>query len=206
MNFTNSINNLSPLLPQIIFSDKSISISNIQPANNTLLKEGVFIVISDALQKPPHLSLLVDGKIFSLNVKGPQLDFSSEKYIKWLKIKHIPALLIQLNNFNLNSENQSRYITAQRSILKFPKVEAGIITCLSPIKNFCAETFQIDVSKVDSIFELLPILFKQKHIVACYHYNMEKHLLNQSFELEKYTVQDIYESICRYQVSEVIAN
>lgn len=179
-------------------------ISNIQPTSNALLKEGVFIVISDALQKPPHLSLLMEGGVFSLSVKGPLIDFALDKYFKWLAIKRIPTLFIQLNHFNIHNENQSRYVAEKKSILKFSKVEAGVITCLSPIKNFCAEIFQIDVSKVDSIFELLPILFEQKHIVACYHYNMEKHLINQSFELEKYTMQDIYESICRCQVSEVV--
>ena len=178
-------------------------IPNIQPASDLVLQHGTYILISEAAKKPPHLSLLVEGKIFSLSVKGPQLEFPLEKQLKLIKIKKINALFIKLDTSIYIIGNQL-FKEAENNTLKFSKIEIGIATCLSPIKDFCARVFDMDVSNIDFVFDLLPILYKKKYISACYHYNMEKILINNSFHFQKYTMQDIYESVTKFQPADIL--
>ena len=180
-----------------------IIIPNIQKAEDVVLKKGTYILISEATQKPPHLSLLVEGKIFSLGVKGHQLNMPFELQLKLIKVKKINTLLIKLDTSLYIIGNQL-FKEAKYNTIKFSKIEMGIATCLSPIKDFCANIFDLDMSRVNFIFDLLPILYERKLISACYHYNMEKYLVNNSFHFPKYTMQDIYERVNQFQVSEII--
>ena len=68
-------------------------------------------------------------------------------------------------------------------------------TCLSPIKNFCAGIFEIDTSRVDSIFDLLPLLFQKKLILSSHHLYLDSHISGACFQLAPYTMEDIYNSI-----------
>ena len=173
-----------------------VHISQIQHANDVVLKKGTYILILGADLRPPHLSLLVDGKIFSLNVHGPQLEMPLEKQLKLIKIRKIKSLFIRLNT-SIYIHDNNLFKEAIKNTLIYSKIEPGLATCLSPVKNFCAGVFGIDTGRVQTIFDLLPLLYERQLISCCFHYNMEPLLVGNSFCLNTYTLQDIYYSICR---------
>ena len=48
----------------------------------TLTEKGIFIVVLNAKNRPPHLVLMISGKAFSLTVKGPKVYGSSIEILK----------------------------------------------------------------------------------------------------------------------------
>ena len=169
-------------------------IPGIVPADDILLQKGTYIVVTHATTKPPHLSLLIEGEIFSLGVKGPKLAMPLATQLRIIKSKKIESLFFKLD-ISVFIHNNQLFKVAKTHTLAYSRVEMGIATCLSPIKNFCSAIFEVDIRKVNYIFDLLPVLYQHNHIQACLHYNMQQHLTNTNFHLEKYTMEDIYNSI-----------
>jgi hypothetical protein len=179
----------------------SYLIPNVEKVNDTFLKKGTYIVLTEVNKKPPHLSLLIEGQLFSLGVKGPKLGLPLEIQLKYIKSRKIQALFIKLN-ISIHIQDNQLFKEVKKHTLMYSKAEVGIATCLSPIKNFCAGIFNVDVSEVNLIFDLLPILYERNLIDACYQYNLDLFLKGNSFYLEKYTLKDIFDSISLFQISE----
>ncbi len=169
-------------------------IPGILPADDILLQKGTYIVVLHATTKPPHLSLLIEGEMFSLDVNGPKLAMPLAVQLRVIKSKKIKSLFFKLDTAVFIHNNQL-FKAAQTHTLAYSRVEMGIATCLSPIKKFCAAIFDIDIRNVNYIFDLLPVLYQHNHIQSCSYYNMQKQLINTNFHLEKYTMEDIYNSI-----------
>lgn len=169
-------------------------ISDIVPADDVLLQKGTYIVVLHATTKPPHLLLLIEGEMFSLGVKGPKMAMPLAAQLRIIKSKKIASLFFKLETAVFVHNNQL-FKAAKTHTLAYSRVEMGIATCLSPIKNFCSAIFDIDIRNVNYIFDLLPVLYKHHHIQSCSHYNMQKHLTGTDFHLEKYIMEDIYNSI-----------
>lgn len=169
-------------------------IPGIKVADEASLSKGTYILVLNALDKPPHLSLIVDNHIFSLGVTGPKLAMPLPVQLRVVKARNIKTLFIELHT-SLFIHDSQLYRHAKNHTLAYRKVEAGVATCLSPIKNFCSTIFDIDVSNVNYIFDLLPLLYEKKLVKNCFHLNMEKNVVAGEYHLEKYTLQDIYMSI-----------
>jgi hypothetical protein len=175
-------------------------ISNIQPAGEEQLYKGTYILLSGILNIPPHLSLLVDGKVFSLEIRGPRLALPFSVQLKQIRSKKTGCLFVRLNT-DLLIHGQAVYSRAVHHTLAFSRLEPGITTCLSPIRNFCADLLNINTEKVHFIYDLLDELEKQQKIAGYFHLNMEPFLLNGSFGLSRYSLADIYESIYRAELT-----
>jgi hypothetical protein len=169
-------------------------IPNLSHANDVALNSGTYIVLINADKQPPHLALLIDGQVFSLTVKGPKLDMPLELQLKLIKQKNIKAIFVKLNR-SMQIHNNDLYYNVRKNIIGFEKASPGLVTCLSPIKDFCVQVFGVDTSNVNFIFDLLPVLYADKHVEACYHYNMNSLLINGNYHLYKYSMSDIYESM-----------
>ncbi len=169
-------------------------IPDIIPAEDVFLEKGTYIVLLRSGVKPPHLSLLIEGEIFSLDIKGPKLAMPLAIQLRIIKSKKVECLFFKLDTAIFIHNNQL-FKAAKTHTLAYSKVEMGIATCLSPIKNFCSAIFDIDIRNVNYIFDLLPILYHHHLVLSCAHFNMQKHLVNNKFHLQKYTMEDIYNSI-----------
>ena len=72
-------------------------ISNLLPANDTLLKNDVYLVLLYASRVPPHLLVSVNGKIFTLSVKGATVDGELSALLTLIRRKNIETIFIKLS-------------------------------------------------------------------------------------------------------------
>jgi hypothetical protein len=169
-------------------------IPNILPAQEALLMNDVFLVVLYASRIPPHLAVSVNGKLFTLTVKGANVDGELSALLRLIRKRNIESLFIKLSvpAFFTFPELHKEI---RKYTLAYPRVDVGIATCLSPIKDFCANVFDTDLKNVNFVFDLLPKLYEQKIISYCYQMNLGHLLKGNSFLLNKYTMNDIYEGI-----------
>jgi hypothetical protein len=169
-------------------------ISNLLPANDTLLKNDVYLVLLYARRIPPHLLISINGKIFSLNLTGPSVDGELDVLLAFIRRKNIETIFIKLSLPVLFTLEQLKE-EIRNCTLAYPKVGIGIATCLSPIRDFCHSVYDTETKNVNLIFDLLPKLQERNAMRDCYQMNMEKHLSGNSFSLNMYEVNDVYEAI-----------
>ena len=165
-------------------------IPKIQNFDSAKVKSGTFLLIINAEKKPPHIALLVDGKVYSLTVKGRQIGDPLELFIKAINRNAIKTLFIEIcANSTFKTENVVRLIST--SLMEFERVEPGKITCLNPIKSFFNSAYQVDTKEVNFVFDLLPQLYAMKLINAVYQLNLSSLLNGQDYFFEKYSMSDI---------------
>ena len=174
-------------------------IPNIFPANEGLLLNDVYLIILNAMDVPPHLALSINGKLFSLSVKGPSVNGNLEHLLKLIRQRFIETIFIKLSVPAIFSIQQLRD-EVKKHMLAYPRVDVGIATCLDPIKNFCSTVYEAETTHVNFVFDLLPQLYQLQIISSCYHLNLDKYLKENSFYLQKYTMYDIYEGIRKTQL------
>lgn len=175
------------------FSGK-YKISNIFLAPEALLANDVYLIILYATRIPPHLALSIQGKLFSLSVKGPSVDGELSHLLRLIKQRAIETIFIKLSVPAIFTIEQLQN-EIKKYTLAYPCVDIGIATCLNPIKDFCSSVYQTEIKNVNFVFELLPKLYQLEIITFCYHLNLEKYLEHNSLYLNKYSMYDIHEEI-----------
>ena len=132
---------------------------NKQFSENDLLK-GVFIAVIHATRTPPHIGLVIDSKYHSLTVKGQDINTSVAALIKNTNQRKIPSLFIKIRAHSTFSELylKEHFIT---NIQQFPRVDIGIASCLSPIKLFFDEVYNVPMTNINYLFELVPRLYSE---------------------------------------------
>ena len=172
----------------------SYIIQNILPANELLLNNDVFLVVLYASRIPPHLAISVNGKLFTLTVKGATVDGELKALLTLIRQKKIDTIFIKLTVPSFFTIDQLKS-EIRKYTLAYPRVDIGLATCLAPIKDFCSEVYEADMQKVNFLFDLLPELYKRNVISSCYQMNLDHYLVNNNFYLSRYSMQDIYEGI-----------
>ena len=132
---------------------------NKQFNGNDLLK-GVYIAVIHATRIPPHIGIIADGKFHSLSIKGQDINTSIEVLIKNSNQRKIPSLFIKIKPHSTFSELylKEHFIT---NIQQFPKVDIGVATCLSPVKLFFEEVYNVPMNTVNYLFELVQKLYSE---------------------------------------------
>lgn len=170
------------------------AIEEIQQLTKSKFNEGVYIVLLNVLEVPPHLLVMVSGKVFSIGVKGVELDKSADLYWQYIHKNKVPCVFVELalpEMFTIATlQEKIRVVTAG-----FPKVNSDTVTCLLPIKTFCSEVYATDAHQVHIIFDLLEALKKQNSIAAYYHLNLIDEIKDGVFEMHKYTLFEVKEAI-----------
>lgn len=177
-------------------------LNNILPANNTLLMRDIYLVMMHINRIPPHILISVNGKLFSLGVKGHLVGEDLTLYLRTIRKYKIETLFIKLIVPDILTIGQLQE-TITKITLSFPRIEPGLnlpdgstITCLTPVKYFCSNIYNTEITGVKFIFDLLPKLEKQGVISNSYHLNMEKSLLpDNNFALNTYTMFEVNENI-----------
>lgn len=169
-------------------------ISELSLFKKEYLKEGVFLVLLDALKVPPHLLLVVSGKVFSISTLGPSIDQDFEKYFRMIQKRNMPTIFVQLSLPAIFTKemlkDKIRLITKS-----YPRVDIGVASCLNPIKDFCNEVYEVDKSRVNLVFDLLDGLKSQQAIVSYHHLFLDEELKNGQMTLDKYSVFEVNEAI-----------
>lgn len=167
---------------------RSISIS--RTFTETHLLKGVYIAVIHATRIPPHIGLIISGKYHSLTVKGQDINTSVEALIKNTVQRKIPSLFIKIKTHPTFSESylKEHFIT---NVQQFPKVDIGVATCLSPIKLFFNETYNVRVENINYLFELVPALSAENLIEN----TMALFVDEKRYQLPEYSEEEINRGI-----------
>lgn len=155
------------------------------------LQAGVYLVIMHARRIPPHIGMIVGGQYYSLSIKGQELNVPVEAFVRNLSLRKIAAAFIQIQSDAKNSDELKMLLTA--FIQRFPKVEAGKATCLSPVKLFFDAAYAIDINEVNYVFDLLPQLEANHLITKISSLNIDENRL----QLPVYSMNDINTGIAK---------
>lgn len=169
-------------------------ISNLLSADENILMNDVFLVLLYATRIPPHLLVSVNGKIFTLSVKGATVDGELRALLHLIRKKNIETIFIRLALPPLFTMKQL-HEEIRNCTLAYPRVDIGIATCLTPIRDFCSSVYEVEKKNVNLIFDLLPKLQEQNATGECYQMNLNKQLFENSILLNRYSVNDVYEAI-----------
>lgn len=156
--------------------------------NEINLEKGIFIFLHRANKIPPHLGLIINGKLFEISTNGPCYNLSGLAMLQTAQKRDIEVIFIELVYFNHKTKELELLIT---NLVKHYFKVSNDVSCLSPIKDFIQETYQTDVSKANFIFELLPLLFEKKLVKDTFQINLTDKLINNNFSLKKYTKKEI---------------
>jgi len=141
------------------------NLSNIEALPQGKIGAGCYLVLFRATDVPPHLYLIVGSSIFTLEVSGVRVAEPVDRFMRLIQQKQIASLFVELKLpliFDINEIHANCV-----SILSgYDSVAGSGITCLAPIKDFCAETYNIETSSVQFIFDLIPLLEKQVPIIS----------------------------------------
>lgn len=134
---------------------------NIQKGfSDEALFKGVHIAIIHATRIPPHIGIIADNHYHSLTIKGQEINQSVTALIKNTRIRKIPSLFLKVKPHSTFSNEylKEHFIT---NVQQFPIVNIGIATCLSPVKLFFEEVYNVPLNDVNFIYELIPRLIEQ---------------------------------------------
>ena len=124
----------------------------------------------------------------------PAMNVIEEEILALLERNNVPCIFVELQLptlFTLDElQEKIRLITSG-----FPAVQAHGVSCLMPIKEFCAEVYQTQKQSVNLVFDLLDALKAKNSIQAYFHINLQRELQNNTFTMQKYTVTDVHDAI-----------
>ncbi len=150
------------------------------------LLKGLFIVVVHATRIPPHIGIIADKAYQSLSVKGQNINTPVNVLLKNSSIRKIPTLFIKVKPHPTFSDIYMRehFIT---NVQLFKSVDVGVATCLTPIKLFFEEVYNVPMKDVNYLYELLPLLESQGLIDYATSMNVDE----KTYRLPVYTQKDI---------------
>ncbi len=173
---------------------KNFTLENIRSAENQDLSKGVFVILFNATNIPPHLLISIEGKIYSITDSGRQLGSSLEKLVLFIKRKNVPTVFVEW--MQLESWKVATLESLIRdSFLKYDRVVEGKISCLFPIRAIAAAVLGAEMMKANFIFELFPLMEKKNALGKVFELNMGTAIVNSNFNLLTYSDSELRKSI-----------
>ena len=125
--------------------------------NEENLLKGLYIAVIHATRIPPHIGIIADKQYHSLTIKGQDINTSVSALVKNSALRKIPTLFIKIKSHNTFSDTylKEHFIT---NVQQFQRVDTGVATCLSPIKLFFEEVYDVPMKSINYLYELLPAL------------------------------------------------
>ncbi len=183
--------------------ENKYTITNILPAKEELLSNDIFLVVLYAARIPPHLAVSVNGKLFTLSVKGASVDGNLSSLLRLIHKQRIETVFIKLSVpalFTIDDLKEE----IKKYTLAYPRVDIGLATCLAPIRDFCGSVYEPEMKHVNFVYELLPMLYEKNIITSCYQLNLDQLMLGNTFGMNKYSMNDIYEGIRSANLEQVL--
>ncbi len=154
------------------------------------LPKGVHIVVLQATRIPPHIGMIMDKKYHSLSIKGQDINTAVSALIKNSSIRKIPTLFIKIKDHPTfsNLYLSEHFIT---NIQQFKRVDIGVASCMSPIKLFFEEVYNLPMTDINYLFDLLPFLSEKGLIESVSAFNMDQ----KEYTLPVYSNKEINDGI-----------
>lgn len=164
-----------------------------KPADPTLLKKGIYLVLLHATRVPPHIGILTDNAYHSLTIKGRELNINKNVLLKNITLRKIPAVFIRLKKHPVFSKDHLNE-TFTEQLKTFEKVDGRGITCLSPIRLFFEELYAIPSEGIQLLPDLLQKLEENEFIEQTFGANLGK-LNGNIFYLPSYNREELDKQI-----------
>ncbi len=165
------------------------------------LQKGVFIFIYRASKIPPHIGVIVNGKLYDITSVGPNVDLPVSDFFKTAVKRKTEVLFVELQSFD-SGKKTNQLITEK--VKTYNKVSLDT-SCLAPVKEFINEAIGLDVSQSGFIFELLPILYSNKIVKDVWELNLSKKISENIFLMAKYTKEDVENCVAALNRKEKIS-
>lgn len=165
---------------------KAVTFNTFKKFTEEELYDGVYIVVMHATRIPPHIGMIIDKQYHSLTIKGWDINTPIRALIKNIEQRKIPSLFIKIKphaTFS-NAYMREHFIL---NIQQFPRVDKDVATCLSPIKLFFDEVYDVRMQEINFLFDLLPHLFEDD-LIEC---SSTLFVNEANYELPVYTQQEL---------------
>lgn len=156
------------------------------------LAKDAWLVLLHARRIPPHAGLLINGVYNSLTIKGHELNVSREALLKTIDMRRIEAVFLKLLPqpvFSLSFQCE----IFMEIIKKENPVTPNGSTCLTPIKLFFREFYNVPVIEEELLFDFINRLTYNNfitHFSSCHLPNNEGVL-----EIPFYSSEELHERI-----------
>jgi hypothetical protein len=170
----------------VLKTTNAVTFNTFKKFSEDELSNGVYIVVMHATRVPPHIGLIIDKHYHSLTIKGRDINTPIRALIKNIEQRKIPSLFIKIKPHATFSNTYMRehFIL---NVQQFPRVDKAVATCLSPIKLFFDEVYDVRMQEVNFLFDLLPHLFGDDLI----EFTSTLFVNETNYELPVYTQQEL---------------
>jgi hypothetical protein len=163
-----------------------VTFKSFKKFNENELSNGVYIVVMHATRIPPHIGLIIDKHYHSLTIKGRDIDTPIRALVKNIEQRKIPSLFIKIKphvTFS-NAYMREHFIL---NVKQFSRVDKDVATCLSPIKLFFDEVYDVRMKEINFLFDLLPHLFADDLV----EFTSALFVNEAAYQLPVYTQQEL---------------
>ncbi|MFB0923899.1 MAG: hypothetical protein QMB65_01235 [Vicingaceae bacterium] len=165
------------------------------------LQKGVFIFIYRASKIPPHIGVIVNGLLYDITSVGPNIDLPVKDFYKTALKRKTEVLFVELTNPK-NNKDLNELITQKVKVHQKVSLDKS---CLIPVKEFINDAYELDVSKTNFLFDLLPVLYDNKMVKGVSEINLSKKIEANIFEMNKYTKEDVENCVAALNRKEQIS-
>ena len=159
-------------------------------SSDETLYSGLWLVLVGINEIPPHIALISTGKYYSLSTRKVDCGSSLERLINTLKRKHISSLFIKIEGQNTEDITSKPNLILENIYKNLQPLKSTENTCLSPIKEFFANSYSDEFASIQYIFELLA-LAQKKGLIGEYISLFPIDNDAKSITLPKYTMEQI---------------
>ena len=170
----------------------SYSLQRVEVLQQPKLGRGFFLMLINAQLVPPHLAVMANDRYYSLGVKGAEIALPPERFWRWMVQREKMVVFIELLPvLDVFDEEALKVAFASCQHL-----DGSNLTCLAPIRHFCASTYDFAATGVDFVFDLLRLVAAQKKLGRGFVYNNKIALgATGDLTLPKYSLEQVYHNI-----------
>lgn len=165
--------------------------NSVQKAEESILQNGTYIIVLQAIRVPPHLLIAVNGRTWSISVSGQLPAEPLEKLFVYIHRKQIPTIFTELRlPENITAD---LFVTMlNEAVSRYPEVHANEVTCLHPIRDVASEVFGEAAASARFIFELIPAIQGAGGTGVNYGFYIQEHLDPKgNFAMSVYSAEDV---------------
>lgn len=166
------------------------------------LGKGLFVFMYRATRIPPHLGIIFKGKLYDITLQDPNLGVDASEFLTSITKKFTKTIFFEIQQPK-KSDEKNLIQHLNDAIMQFQKI-SETTSCISPLKFFFNEAYQLNTSQVNFIFDLIPLLIENQLIINTYHLNLERNINQNEFLLKTYTKEDIINCLQALNRKEVI--
>ncbi|MBX3163557.1 MAG: hypothetical protein KF900_03695 [Bacteroidetes bacterium] len=155
----------------------------------TDLKKGTWLALLYARRIPPHIGLIINGSYNSLNIKGQELNVSTEALLKLISQRNIETTFIKIAAHPVFSGDYQLNVF-QECVKQFQSVEKNA-TCLFPVKLFFREFYALQLNQEELLFDFL-VRLHNNHFLEWF---TTQNFSSQRLEIPFYTKEELQRRI-----------